>query len=72
MPPDLLLLEFWVFFDWTDVDNSSIILIFSACNSLKMVLNDARIGFCITDFPKTGAEVWFLSLRRLEWYGMVY
>lgn len=22
MPPDLLLLEFWVFFDWTDVDNS--------------------------------------------------
>ena len=24
VPPDLLLLEFWVFFDWTDVDNSNL------------------------------------------------
>ena len=39
MPPDLLLLEFWVFFDWTDVDNST----FAGCERLK------RIGMGDTD-----------------------
>ena len=27
VPLDLLLLEFWVFFDWTDVDNSTLFVI---------------------------------------------
>ena len=41
MPPDLLLLEFWVFFDWTDVDNSTRN---AAANTLKSYLREAEIG----------------------------
>ena len=32
VPLDLLLLEFWVFFDWTDVDNSMIVVILPLLN----------------------------------------